>query len=281
MTTRHLAAVLAAIAPCVLSACGSDDNKSSSSSSPTKLAVKVTQNGKKVKVEVPSSTKAGLTQISLDNSTEKAPHSAQFIRIDGDHSAAEVVKVTSGDGGKIPNWVHGAGGIGTVAPGKTGLATVVLKPGNYFVQNDEGEPGPGNLAKLSVTGEGGGELPSTSATVTAKEYSFQPSGLKAGANQITFENTGKELHHLLAIPIKPGASFPAVRKFIASEGNGSGPPPVDFEHSSSTSVLDGGTKEVAQLELKKGRYAFVCFIQDRAGGPPHAAKGMLQEETIK
>jgi uncharacterized cupredoxin-like copper-binding protein len=279
MTTRHIAALPAALALCLLSACGSDD-KESSSSSPQKLAVKVTQTGKKVTVEVPKSIKGGLTEVSLDNTGEKAPHSAQLIRIDGDHSAAEVIKVTGGDGGKIPSWVHGAGGIGTVAPGKTGTATVVLKPGNYYVQNDEGEPGPDNLAKLSVTGEGGGELPSTPATVTAKEYSFQASGLKAGSNRITFENGGKELHHLLAVPIKPGANLAAVKKFIASEGEGGGPPPVDFEKASSTSVLDGGTKEVTEIDLKKGKYAFVCFIQDRAGGPPHAAKGMLQEQTI-
>ena len=46
-------------------------------------------------------------------------------------------------------------------------------------------------------------------------------------------------------------------------------------------MIDGGTKQVAQLELRKGKYALVCFIADRAGGPPHVAKGMLQEVAVE
>jgi len=56
---------------------------------------------------------------------------------------------------------------------------------------------------------------------------------------------------------------------------------VDFEGGVGTTVLDGGKKQVAELEFKKGKYAFVCFIQDRKGGPPHVAKGMVQEVEVK
>jgi hypothetical protein len=34
-----------------------------------------------------------------------------------------------------------------------------------------------------------------------------------------------------------------------------------------TAVLDGGTTQVTDLRLNKGKYALVCFIQDRKGGP--------------
>ena len=34
------------------------------------------------------------------------------------------------------------------------------------------------------------------------------------------------------------------------------------------------------MELKAGKYAFVCFISDRAGGPPHVAKGMINEVVV-
>ena len=47
-----------------------------------------------------------------------------------------------------------------------------------------------------------------------------------------------------------------------------------------TSIIDGGESLVTDLELQKGKYAFVCFIQDRAGGPPHVAKGMIQEIAV-
>lgn len=49
-----------------------------------------------------------------------------------------------------------------------------------------------------------------------------------------------------------------------------------------TTVLDGGAKQVTQLELAKpGKYALLCFIQDRAGGPPHIAKGMIAEVDVR
>lgn len=110
-------------------------------------------------------------------------------------------EVTAGQGG-LPDWLHGAGGLGTTPPGQS---------------INDGE---------------------TIADVKGKEF------------------------------------------FMTEGGPPSGPPPVDFEGGFGTAVLDGGAKEVADVELKAGRYAFVCFIPDRAGGPPHIAKGMLQEIEI-
>ena len=125
------------------------------------------------------------------------------------------------------------------------------------------------------------ELPSTPATITAKEYGFETSGLKAGKNEITFQNAGKELHHVIALPFNKGGTLAEVRKFTTSRGSPPGPPPVDFDNGVNTTVLDGGKAQVAELELKKGKYAFLCFISDRKGGPPHVVKGMLQEVTVE
>jgi hypothetical protein len=69
-----------------------------------------------------------------------------------------------------------------------------------------------------------------------------------------------------------------VRKFFKTE---KGKPPVNFQQIQGTSVIDGGTTENVELELKSGKYALVCFISDRAGGPPHAAKGMISEATVE
>jgi len=188
------------------------------------------------------------------------------------------LSAAGGEGG-IPDWLHGAGGIGTVAPGQSGTATVLLEPGTYYAQDDEGDEG--GIAKFEVTGEAAeAELPSTDATIVASEYKFTTDGLKAGANRVTFDNAGEELHHAIAAPINDGKTIADVKKFFMSEGVPSGPPPVDFEAGVGTAVLDGGAKEVTDLELKAGRYAFVCFIPDREGGPPHFVKGMLQEVEI-
>jgi hypothetical protein len=36
----------------------------------------------------------------------------------------------------------------------------------------------------------------------------------------------------------------------------------------------------ADLE-KPGKYALLCFVSDRKGGPPHVAQGMLAEITVR
>jgi len=44
------------------------------------------------------------------------------------------------------------------------------------------------------------------------------------------------------------------------------------------SIKGGKTATVTQTS---GKYAFICFISDRAGGPPHAAMGMINEIVVE
>jgi len=46
-------------------------------------------------------------------------------------------------------------------------------------------------------------------------------------------------------------------------------------------VIDGGIAQNIELDLEAGKYAVVCFIQDRKGGPPHGAKGMISELVVE
>ena len=278
MPHHRIAALLGIASLCLLPACGSDDDSSEGGgAAPAKVALKISAAGKKSKIEAPKSLKPGLVEFSFEN-TDKKPHDAQLVRVDGNQSAKEIEKVIESEGGPIPPWIHGAGGLGTVPPGKTGTATDLLEPGTHYVFDTEG----GGYAKIDVSGEAASaELPTTPATIKTREYRFEPSGLKAGKNRLTFENVGKELHHVIAAPLRKGATLADVKKFAATEGEGSGPPPLDFEKAVGTTVLDPGKKQVTELELQKGKYAFLCFISDRKGGPPHVAKGMVQEVEIK
>jgi hypothetical protein len=38
---------------------------------------------------------------------------------------------------------------------------------------------------------------------------------------------------------------------------------------------------VLTLDLKPGRYALLCVVPDRRGGPPHALKGMISEAVVR
>lgn len=40
--------------------------------------------------------------------------------------------------------------------------------------------------------------------------------------------------------------------------------------------------QITELDLaRKGKYALLCFVSDRKGGPPHVAKGMVAEVTVR
>jgi hypothetical protein len=168
------------------------------------------------------------------------------------------------------------GGVGTTPEGEARSATQLLEPGNYFVVDVDSNTG----ASLKVTGEAGdGELPSAPATIKATEYAFVAEGLKAGNNTFLFDNIGKEPHHLAAVQMKPGATIADVRKFVEDE---KGEPPIEEEGGFATTILDGGTRQVnADVDLKKGKYALLCFIPDRAGGLPHVTKGMVSEAVVR
>ena len=92
-----------------------------------------------------------------------------------------------------------------------------------------------------------------------KDYRFAFKGLKAGKNQVRFQNTGKELHHALLFPYNKGATLADVKKFVAAEGE-SGPPPFDGEKGTGTAVIDGGIAQNVELDLRAGKYVALCFI---------------------
>lgn len=260
----------------MLSACGGGASK------PTTATIEATGSGKEAKVKAPSSIKGGLVKVEFKNSTDQ-PMDAQLVRIVGDHSVDELLKVVGGEGGPIPDWLQDGGGVGETAPGKTHSATQNLVDGKYYVvaSSEQGKPA---TATINVEGGSEGELPKTDAEITAREYTFETSGLKAGRNEVLFKNAGEQLHHVVGLPIKQGKTLDDVKKFVGQTGQGgepSGPPPFDEKGGFNTTVLDGGVEQVTDLDLKPGRYALVCFIQDRKGGPPHVMKGMITEVEVK
>lgn len=286
MTTRltlpRSLALVAVAAALPLAACGDDEK--TASKTPAKLTITETDSGKKVNVTIAGAKTPGATDITFTNNGKK-PHSAQLIATTGNRSQADVDKAfTAVSSGKpAPKWFFAAGGAGTTAPGATTKASVVLLPGTYWVIDDEDEANlkNGGLNKLPIAGDKNeGKLP-TGATVTAKDYSFTASGLKAGENTVVLANTGKEWHHLIAAPMNKGATIADVEKFATSEGESGGPPPADFDNAVSTTVIEGGGTLATTMNLKKGKYALLCFISDRKGGAPHVQKGMVSEATVE
>lgn len=282
-------ALVALTAALTIAACGDDDD---SGASPTeKLAIEVTEHAKgKFRISAPKSVQAGLVEISLRSPAGEATHDAQLVRVEGDHPVDQVVATVATLGAPIPRWLIPAGGVGQTGGGAVGRTVKRLEPGKYYILDTDEPDGDkvrsyaetGATAALEVTGEAGvAGLPETDAKVTAKDYTFAVSGLKAGENEIEFQNAGKQPHHLMAFPYRKGATLDEVQRFFTQEGEGSGPPPLDFAGATRTSTLASGDKQIVELDLKRGKYALVCYISDRDGGPPHAMKGMIVEAAVE
>jgi hypothetical protein len=268
---RSFAVLIVLVFSLTLAACGDDDDSSGGSE-----AASATFEFDGKEMTGPNSVEAGAVKVEFTNSTDDDA-GVTLIRIEGDHTADEAVKAGEawGEGGKpLPEWVTFEGGSGTVVPGQSFSSVQELSEGNYVAIDINSN----KFTELEVKGDGGGELPSTDAKIDAVDYSFDTSGLKAGTQEITFTNNGKEPHFALAAPIKPGKTIEDVKKSLKSE---SGPPPIDEAKTVSTGILDGGRSQVVDLELQKGNYVLVCFVGDRAGGPPHAFKGMVSEAVVE
>ena len=266
--------------------CGGDDE---GGGEPAAVAVEVTPSGQgRFKLEAPESVEAGLVRLEFRNGT-KDDAEAFLMRLEDGHTLEEALALISSDAPTIPDWFLAEGGVGTTKPGKSGVVELVLEEGTYYIldaasegDDTESHAENGATATLEVSGgDDGAELPEVDASIEMNEYSFVTEGLKPGRNRFLLQNTGDELHHTVFFPIREGATSAQVREFMTSDEQGSdAPPPVDFENTQNTTVLDGGREQIDELEFAAGRYALVCFITDREGGPPHVVKGMLREVTI-
>jgi hypothetical protein len=261
------------------------------SDEPTKADVKVTENGKgDYSVSFPSEITGGAVDLTLDNTKNRAPHDAQLIQLGEGHTYQEASWIINSDRPQeIPDWIKAYGGVGQTNPGETGTATVDLDEGHYALVDDaeNGAKEPPHT-EFDVKDTNDADLPDTDATVTAAttdsddpahEYEWKDEGLKAGENTITFDSQGdKALHILIAAPIKGNATIEQVGQDLDSNGP---PRSIDFEKAVQTSVIDGGKKQVTNLNLQAGRYAFICFLPDRdEPDKPHFKEGLLKEVTI-
>ena len=295
MRIRPRVLALLAAPALLLAACGGGDDggtRATTPPQPAKVTVTASTSGKQVKFDVPAQVKPGATELTLVNNT-KEPVEFQIVRLDEGHTLAEFYPaIETEEPAPIPTWLHAFGGVGETSPGQTRSVVVDLKAGRYAwfsgtAPEQEGATPQykrGGEGSFEVTGDASGEqLPATQAQITAKElaptdYRFDASGFKAGTNQITFTNSGAQLHHVLLAKLNKGAALDQVVQFLSTQ---KGQPPVDFDASEITAVLDAGGKQVETVELQSGSYALLCLLSDRAGSPPHGIKAkMIQEVKV-
>ena len=244
--------------------------------SPSRMTITVEDVGNKgrFRYRAPRTVRGGLVEIRLRNAS-KAPRKAQLWRIDGDHSVKEALRIRHPQ----PDWLRTAGGVSLTEPGQTSSTLQALPAGRYYVAWILDTPG--IVASFTVTGPRTVPAPPRApARVEALDFSFRVSGLKAGRNSVDFDNTGAQQHHAYFTPMRTGVDIKDVRRFF-SRSTSTGMPPVDPELVRETAVLEGRDRQVTQLDLPAGRYALICFVRGRAGGPSHLELGMINEVTVR
>jgi hypothetical protein len=268
-----------ALAALSLAGCGDDDGGGGGgqAAKPKTVRIELSGSGTKLRFSVPRSVPGGVVRIEFVNSAE-GEHGAQLGYVDEGHTPQEGLQAAAawGERGKaLPGWLHLPGGVGSIASGDSSSVTQELPAGRYFVVDIDSNA----AAYFRVAGgAGAGEQPSAPAKIEATEYRFTASGLEAGANRVLFDNAGGEPHFVAGVRIKPGKTIEDVRKFVRTE---KGEEPFAQGGNFNTAVVDGGVTQTVEVEAQPGKYALLCFVPDRKGGPPHAVKGMISEATVR
>lgn len=287
MGFKQLAALAAIAVVSGASACGSDedDGGAAASDSPAAVVVQTTDaSTNKVVMRAPRSVDAGPVRMTLENRGDTL-HDAQLFKVDGNHDGDDVVNfvLEAIDSSPKPGWMHPAGGVAPVRPGASATTTQTLDPGTYYIadtqERDDGRRrtngAKGGITKLEVTGDPGGRLPSTTATITATDTEgYRANGLRPGRNRVLFRNAGRELHQVVALPIKPGKPLDDGARDALARRSGTSWVPVDIEGSLATTALDAGREQVTELTFERKPYVLVCFLAKRKGGIPQAYEGM-------
>jgi hypothetical protein len=252
---------------------------SEAADAPTKVAIKFDGTTKKLS-GFPATLKGGLTTITLTGGSYGV--NLQLVKMTGTHSDAEIEKNINSDD-PPPSWASFPGGTGSnKGAGLVRSVTVNLGKGSYFwtlFSNGEELNGKSPWGRFTVSGANSGTQPSGgTSTIKMLDYGFDATGLKVGKNLINYTNAGKEVHHAVMFKLKAGKTLADLQKFLASNG----PPPaglLEEDGNTGLPLLSAGLTQVADIELTKGTYGFVCFMPDKTG-KPHMMSGMVKEIKI-
>ena len=227
-----------------------------------------------------SDVDAGLVTVNLSNAGAE-PHQAIFVQLNDGVTVDQLVAAPDEAAfAALGTFLGGPVGAFPGAPAES--ATVSLEPGEYalacLIPGTDGVPhiAKGMAVPLTV-GEGeAAALEPTGETITGSDFAFElPDGL-SGADGITFENAGEQLHEVAIFKLTTGSTVDDLLAFFS--GPAAGPPPI--ERMTGTGATAPGTSVSFPGSLAPGEYVAMCFLGDPASGAPHFALGMQQSFTV-
>jgi len=167
------------------------------------------------------------------------------------------------------------GGVNAVAPGDTGMSTVILRPGNaaivcYIVSADgkvhalKGMFAPFRVVpNASVSAE-----PRTTFDIALHDYSITvPNGLRAGRHVFRVDNDGAVTHDVSLFRLSPGVGADTADVLAWLDKPAVGSPRV---HPLGGIVgEDHGLHSYFYADLTPGDYMLLCWMPDEKTGVPH------------
>ena len=292
MRLRHVAVLLAVFAT-LLTGCGREQ---------TRLSITATDYGFS---GAPESFSGGNVQITFKNEG-KAMHELAFIDI-GDTDFAtfsrDFGKFFAAEGAPFPRFLRRLTGASSeLEPGKSVTSTITLPKGEYLMMCAlDDAPGEGEETvkphydlgmrqEVSIDGPDEVELDEPDAgSFHAQDYTFvPPSDLSGGKKTYGFVNDGPDQWHFMFLQEFPKGTTAAqaesgFAKLLSAPPDA--PPPAGVPEPKDvfgTFVFSPGNGQTFEANFKSGyTYLASCFIQDRAGGPPHAiGKKMYKAWTV-
>ncbi len=286
----------------VAAACGDDDDDDDDAGSPTATTAAATTTSTTVAAaakinevavsaadfsyDLPASIPAGLTAITLENTSAAEAHQAQLLLLNDGVTAADFAAAAQESEEAVFALVSFAGGPGPAAPEGGSQATVDLEAGQYmvvcFIPSPDGVPhiAKGMVQPLEVTPSSGPAAtpPKADAEVTLKDFGFDaPATIDAGTTTIAVINAGPQPHEMGVVKLAEGVTPEQVQAIFSAPPGGeapAGPPP--FTDAGGFQAIGPGGEGWATVEFEAGAtYALVCFVPDAATGAPHVALGML------
>lgn len=213
------------------------------------------------------------------------PFMAEFAR----YQSGEVTRdeMLGSLGGALPEWLDlvrmGRGGVGLVSPGRTGVTSVELPPGDYVMEcymvTAEGEVHNqlGMLRPLTVTEEGtGASPPEADAEIVISNAAFAVSGnLGAGEKTIRVEVAeapeGFLGHDIHLARLDEGTAVEEVAAWMDWIDHLNPPSPADW--LGGAEQVPPGSASYLHVDLTPGRYAWIS--------EGYGSQGLVQEFQIE
>ena len=230
-------------------------------------------------VSTPTGLASGLTKIQAKN-TGSAPSNVLVARIRPGKTFDEAAAVASRNAGIPEEFLATITSFFGLAPGQTFTTTLSLPPGDYIATQPPQGKGTGPVTQFSVSSApAGGSPPATVGKIQLFDYGIRGSTSIKGRGTLAVENIGLNYHFIQSIRLNDPSRASEVVQGIES-GHLAGPPPG--QPVSIIGIVQPGTTNYVNVNLKKGTYVIACFNADRhSAGHNHSQYGMVRKLVVR